>query len=522
MSYDLSIAQDRRTAAQFRADNPTPEAGQLCIETDTNKAKEGDGSTVWTSLAYINLTGEQRVHADVAFSSMELADERDDTGGGGGGSAVSQGWKLTANVANSDPNDGTQINFSNIANVPASTTIGLGHNAGNGTATAVWAALANGGKLMIVDAANDAYLEFTVVSVEDVGTSHTVTVKDGLGSAPADGASCYVLAIPEADSHPDTIVVSGAGTDAANGTYRRGEGADAYSDGFAQWIKEGDPLWTVKYKGPNYSINNDGTEMYAAATADVQPWEGSWLESTGTAPAPTVSAGGGKVLDPRAVVVAGAGTAACNATYLQAGVYNGKPWYAKVGGTNSGDPATSDSIFSAEGDGLFKIAIADGTGLYGAANGGVVYPWLDTYGSLEGDNPAPTVTQGYTTPQALADQLAATKQDAIGVVNVSGAGTTACNGAYIEAGVYNGRPWYAKVGGTNSGDPTSSDAVYDIDGMGSWFLRSASTLLYSNSNGPINYPWLSEWLGVEDGDSPAPTVTQGTLADAILAAGLLP
>jgi hypothetical protein len=44
---------NRRTAAQWTAANTVLLAGELGIETDTHKAKGGDGSTAWTALPYI-------------------------------------------------------------------------------------------------------------------------------------------------------------------------------------------------------------------------------------------------------------------------------------------------------------------------------------------------------------------------------------------------------------------------------------------------------------------------------------
>lgn len=53
MSVTAILRQRRDTAANWTSANPTPEAGQLCFETDTLKAKLGDGATAWTSLAYL-------------------------------------------------------------------------------------------------------------------------------------------------------------------------------------------------------------------------------------------------------------------------------------------------------------------------------------------------------------------------------------------------------------------------------------------------------------------------------------
>lgn len=80
MSYDLSIAQLRGTAAQLKATNDTVAAGRLCKETDTGKWKSGTG-LAYNSEAYILLDGEEGKNADVAYDVMRLGDGRDDTGG---------------------------------------------------------------------------------------------------------------------------------------------------------------------------------------------------------------------------------------------------------------------------------------------------------------------------------------------------------------------------------------------------------------------------------------------------------
>jgi hypothetical protein len=63
------------TAANWTAANPTLLAGEIGIESDTNKWKLGDGSTAWTSLGYIpglSISAYPLVNADIA-SNAEIA-----------------------------------------------------------------------------------------------------------------------------------------------------------------------------------------------------------------------------------------------------------------------------------------------------------------------------------------------------------------------------------------------------------------------------------------------------------------
>jgi hypothetical protein len=47
----------RGTAAEWTAANPTLASGEMGIETDTDRFKVGDGSTLWNSLAYGGIQG---------------------------------------------------------------------------------------------------------------------------------------------------------------------------------------------------------------------------------------------------------------------------------------------------------------------------------------------------------------------------------------------------------------------------------------------------------------------------------
>lgn len=49
----ITMQQKRGTASQWSTANPTLLAGEIGLETDTNKIKVGDGSTAWNSLDYI-------------------------------------------------------------------------------------------------------------------------------------------------------------------------------------------------------------------------------------------------------------------------------------------------------------------------------------------------------------------------------------------------------------------------------------------------------------------------------------
>lgn len=61
MSITLSALQKQRrdSAANWTAENPTLLAGEIGIESDTGYWKVGDGSTAWTSLAYISGLGAE-------------------------------------------------------------------------------------------------------------------------------------------------------------------------------------------------------------------------------------------------------------------------------------------------------------------------------------------------------------------------------------------------------------------------------------------------------------------------------
>tara|TARA_Y100000015_G_scaffold13098_2_gene12575 strand:+ start:2892 stop:4616 length:1725 start_codon:yes stop_codon:yes gene_type:complete len=72
----VQMQQRRDTAANWTSTNPTLLSGELGYETDTGKFKIGDGSTVWTSLAYVpafSISGYPLATADIADDAITAA-----------------------------------------------------------------------------------------------------------------------------------------------------------------------------------------------------------------------------------------------------------------------------------------------------------------------------------------------------------------------------------------------------------------------------------------------------------------
>ena len=64
-----TVQHKRGTAAILTANNPTIPAGEIVVETDTNRFKVGDGSTAWASLPYEGINASY-------LSAGTLADAR--------------------------------------------------------------------------------------------------------------------------------------------------------------------------------------------------------------------------------------------------------------------------------------------------------------------------------------------------------------------------------------------------------------------------------------------------------------
>lgn len=68
------INQRRDTAANWTAADPVLQLGEVGWETDTRKAKIGDGSTAWTALDYIVEEGVVSVNGETGVVTLDKAD----------------------------------------------------------------------------------------------------------------------------------------------------------------------------------------------------------------------------------------------------------------------------------------------------------------------------------------------------------------------------------------------------------------------------------------------------------------
>ena len=65
------IIQRHDTAANWTSINPVLAAGEMGVETDTNKFKFGDGVTAWNSLAYASGVQSSAIRSMVVMTQAE-------------------------------------------------------------------------------------------------------------------------------------------------------------------------------------------------------------------------------------------------------------------------------------------------------------------------------------------------------------------------------------------------------------------------------------------------------------------
>ena len=153
----IQIQVRRGTAAAWTSANPVLAEGELGYETDTKKAKLGDGTTAWTSLAYfpsgisasgIAITPSGTISAtDVAAAIVELDTEKVATTASPTGGQITGSFSAGLTVANTHGTSGTTTHHaqSHTHNADGSGTVAgssiTNTPAGNIAATTVQAAI---------------------------------------------------------------------------------------------------------------------------------------------------------------------------------------------------------------------------------------------------------------------------------------------------------------------------------------------------------------------------------------------
>lgn len=103
----------RDTASNWTASNPILASGELGLETNTGYIKIGNGSTVWSSLPYLNMTGPQGAQGaqgpqgatgPVAGSANQVVYKDGSNNASGSSSLTFDGTRLTASALTIDTN----------------------------------------------------------------------------------------------------------------------------------------------------------------------------------------------------------------------------------------------------------------------------------------------------------------------------------------------------------------------------------------------------------------------------------
>jgi hypothetical protein len=297
-----------------------------------------------------------------------------------------------------------------------------------------------------------------------------------------------------------SVAVSGAGSDAANGTYTyRG---DYEGKGYYNLVGQPDSTEAsvVIWIGDRWLIIDAFSEPYESLEDVEFPWlVETWLVASGESPIPTVTE-----IPPQSPTIADYWTLPERYLWAKIAVAAGAPkdeaayiglpkQYAWKDIYNAVSGSSLGTIDWTEKQALGHIAAAyrGDTANPEALATYIDWPWRYQVASIitqlaSEEEPVPNGNGGPTTFNA---------------VIVSGAGSTEANGTYSETGEYEGKKYYNLQGS----DPFTSSVMWD---SAVWnIFDEFSGAMYTSSE-DVEFPWLVEtWIVFDFGQSPTPTLT---------------
>jgi hypothetical protein len=251
MPVQSTIKLRRDTAANWTSNNPTLAAGEIGVETDTGKFKIGDGSTAWTSLAYIIENFPIDSLSDVVIDGTPANNEvlAYDTATGKwinktaaeAGLANNLGYAYRLTLRYNSSGTFEKAGYGSVRAVRVRCLGGGGGGGGAATTTTSQNAVAEGGT-------GGNYAE-SFLLVSELETSMTVTVGSG-GAGAVAGANSGT---DGGDSSFGTLVVARGGNGGGGATARAIPDIDAGSTPFTTG-NVGDFLALGEATGPNYML----------------------------------------------------------------------------------------------------------------------------------------------------------------------------------------------------------------------------------------------------------------------------
>jgi hypothetical protein len=265
MAVITQIQLRRGTAAVWTANNPTLAAGEFGFETDTRKAKIGDGVTAWNSLAYA-LTGATGTVTSVASGTGITGGPITSTGTLSIDTAVvatlTGTQTLTNKTLNLTPTAGTS-STSGVLNV------GTNSFADTGVLATFQSSIAGYNQVTVQNTSNNSAASAEFIAYNDQGTASTNYAALGINSSTYSGTGAL--------NAPGYGFYATASTDMAIGTFgnnalhfvTNSSATDAMTISAAGAVTVTNTLTAGAYKGAYlYNINAQTGTTFTPALSD--------------------------------------------------------------------------------------------------------------------------------------------------------------------------------------------------------------------------------------------------------------